>query len=83
MNAGVMLERLQRPMIVWGIVAQVGIELTFLGSLAFVRNRAYGFFLMTHIVGYILFPIFVSTLPVTSKPRDNKLTTRSGMPPRE
>lgn len=57
------MEQLQRPMIIWGIVAQAGIELTFFASLPFVRNRSYGFFLFTHIVGYIIFPIFVRMPP--------------------
>ncbi|THH07211.1 hypothetical protein EW145_g3533, partial [Phellinidium pouzarii] len=48
-------EELQKPYIVSGTVGLIGLQLLYLGSLGFVRRRAYTFFLMAHIIGLIIF----------------------------
>ena len=46
----------------YGIAALVGIELLFLGSLPYVRNRMYKLFMFSHISGIALFLGCVSSI---------------------
>ena len=45
---------LARPHIVWGIVALACFDMIFFFSTQYCRERAYNFFLTTHITGFIL-----------------------------
>ena len=45
---------LQEPQNVWGIVALACMDLIFFFSTPYWRERAYNFFLTTHVTGFIL-----------------------------
>ena len=51
---GTTAQMLAQPHIIWGIVALVCVDMIFLFSTRYWRERAYNFFLTTHITGFIL-----------------------------
>jgi ferric-chelate reductase len=57
---GTVYENLADPYVRWGILALVCFDLLGFGSTEFVRSRSYNLFLVTHIVGLIVFLFAVS-----------------------
>jgi hypothetical protein len=60
---GTVYENLADPYVRWGILALVCCDLLGFGSTEFVRSRSYNLFLVTHILGLIVFLFAVSPFP--------------------
>ncbi|KAF5337828.1 hypothetical protein D9758_015706 [Tetrapyrgos nigripes] len=58
-NEGTFVKNIARPNIYWGLIATICVDLLFFFSVEFWRNKAYNFFLATHIISVIL--LFPST----------------------
>ncbi|EJD07923.1 uncharacterized protein FOMMEDRAFT_74257 [Fomitiporia mediterranea MF3/22] len=54
---GILAEEFEKDFVIHGTIALAGIEILFFASLGWVRNKAYTFFLFSHVVGYSLFLI--------------------------
>ncbi|KAL5532319.1 hypothetical protein ACEPAF_5889 [Sanghuangporus sanghuang] len=52
---GQLSEDFQKPFVIHGAIALAGIELLFFASLSWVRNKAYTFFMFSHVIGYFLY----------------------------
>ena len=53
--SGIMSVMSKQQFVQYGIAALVGVELLFIGSLPYVRNRMYTLFMFSHIAGIALF----------------------------
>ncbi|KAL5521096.1 hypothetical protein ACEPAG_9018 [Sanghuangporus baumii] len=52
---GQLSEEFQKPFVIHGAIALAGIELLFFASLSWIRNKAYTFFMFSHVAGYCLY----------------------------
>ncbi|KAL5524840.1 hypothetical protein ACEPAF_9986 [Sanghuangporus sanghuang] len=50
-------QTIAEPFVIWGLVGLGGVSLLFVCSIPVVRQRAYTFFLYSHIAGYVLYLI--------------------------
>jgi len=55
--AGTLSAKIQIPFIIWGVVSLIGMELLYVFSIPFLRQRFYPLFLASHIVGLALFMV--------------------------
>ncbi|KAI0320502.1 hypothetical protein OF83DRAFT_1162386 [Amylostereum chailletii] len=56
---GNVAEEFREPFVIYGFIALLSADIIFVGSLAYVRKHFYTFFLISHIVGFILLTTFM------------------------
>lgn len=77
--AGTLSAKVQIPFLIWGIVSLIGIELLYVFSIPFLRQRFYPLFLTSHIVGLALFLVGVSVLMSLLQPVISDMLSKAAM----